>query len=89
MKPVDIAAQAIRVVLPDLSPEQATIAATAALKSLRTPTRPMLQAAAKIMTYTHRPELRYFSHREKHLLRWQAMIDAALGQDIPNMRDAP
>lgn len=80
------AIEAVRSALPQLSDIEAERAVVAVLKAVREPTRAMLKNAAKCLTYEHRPELRYLSNSEKHKVRFQAMIDAALGVEIPNRR---
>lgn len=81
-----IAAGAVKAALPDLSDDQALTVATAVIRSLREPTALMLRNAAKVMTHKHRPTLDRVSHRQKHKLRYQAMIDGALGLDIEQVR---
>lgn len=81
-----IAAGAVKAALPDLSDDQALTAATAVIRSLREPTALMMRNAAKIMTHEHRPSLEHYSHKQKHRLRYQAMIDGALGLDVEQVR---
>ncbi len=83
---VDIAADAVLASFPDLSKEQALEISIIVTKSLRNPTGLMVRNAAKIMTHEHRPSLDRYSHKEKHRLRYMAMIDGALGMDIMSVR---
>lgn len=85
----DAAATAIREKLPAITAEEAGAIVEVVLLSVRSPTNAMLCAAAKIMSYEHRPTLDWVSSSEKHRLRWQAMIDAALGRNIPYQRKKP
>jgi hypothetical protein len=41
------------------------------------PTRQMLEAAAKAMSPSKRPTMKWVSARKKHEIRYRAMIDAA------------
>lgn len=79
--------EAIRSALPEIDDKEAERICVAVLKALREPNTLMLRNAAKCLTYTHRPELRYLSAREKHKVRFQAMIDGAMGLDVENRRE--
>lgn len=55
--------------------------ARAAIEAMRDPINPMLHAAAKAMSPDFRPTLDYVSTKQKHRIRYRAMIDAALGKE--------
>lgn len=50
-----------------------------AIQDLRNPTPKMLKAAAAAMSSSKRPTSDWVSCKEKHRIRFQAMIDAAGG----------
>ena len=56
--------------------------ARAAVKEMQNPTRSMLRAAAKAMLPEYRPTPERVPCKEKHRIRYRAMIDAALSEDL-------
>ena len=54
--------------------------AKAAIKAMREPNNHMLHACAKSMSPERRPTMARVSVKRKHRIRYQAMIDAALGE---------
>ena len=55
--------------------------ARAAIKEMQNPTRPMLRAAARAMLPKYRPTPDHVPCKEKHRIRYRAMIEAALSED--------
>lgn len=55
--------------------------ARAAIEEMRNPTRGMLCAATKAMLPKYRPTPDHVPCKEKHRIRYRAMIDAALSED--------
>lgn len=54
--------------------------ARAAIEAMREPNNRMLHAAAKSMSPERRPTPKRVGVKEKHRIRYRAMIDAVLGQ---------
>jgi hypothetical protein len=59
--------------------EECLADARAVIAAMREPTNRMRIAAAKAMSPTNRPE-EWVSNREKHAIRWRAMVDEALAE---------
>lgn len=55
--------------------------ARAAIAAMRNPNKPMIHAACKALSPGRRPTPERVSVKEKHRIRFSAMIDAALGKE--------
>lgn len=76
-------AKAIRGKVPfgyGMTDEEAINYARAAIEAMSNPTSRMIKASEGAI-YKYRPEGKWYSMREKHKLRYQAMIQEALGGD--------
>lgn len=75
---LDMADPYRRIVTIQLSSADLLGVVEAIIKALREPTPYMIRAACKALSPGRRPTPERVSVREKHVIRWKMMIDAAL-----------